>query len=176
MARYTVVLNNKAYNLTDREINVLPNIADVLEDNWFGDADTSFNEGSEPVGYDQYSADGIDLCDTRDIPSENDPLRRSIGGILASLNQKGVIVIELRHQIMDVMAGDIDDDVDASDIRLRKVKFIDCWGYHQGIRDLYDAAVAVREKTIREREERRAAREARKAAREAAANKKSTKM
>ena len=94
MARYTVVLNNKAYNLTDREINVLPNIADVLEDNWFGDADTSFDEGGEPVGYDQYSADGIDLCDTRDIPSENDPLRRSIGGILASLNQKGVIVIE----------------------------------------------------------------------------------
>ena len=75
---------------------------------------------------------------------------------------------------MDVMTGDIDDDVDASDIRLRKVKFIDCWGYHQGIRDLYNAAVAVREKTIREREERRAAREARKAAREAAAKKKST--
>lgn len=166
MAGYDVNIFDRTIRITDKEMQLLPVIADILEANWFGDT-SDYETSDVPLGAKQYGSEGIDLCDTRDIPSDNDPLRRSIGGILASLNGKGIIIIEPRHQsFIEYRDGDKGRPVTRSRF------FIDCWGYHQAIRDLYNAAVEAKERKIQQRHDReerarhrREAREAREMAR-----------
>lgn len=74
------------------------------------------------------------LCDTRDISIKDDPLRRKIGPLFASLSRKGIICIEYRYQRETT---DWNGQPFASG-KAHTIKFIDLWGYPKMINEIIE--------------------------------------
>lgn len=88
--------NNDRFDLTELEKKACRVIGDVLEHSSFGDNEWSENEvaGVTDAGF--YDTD---LCETEDIPWDD---RNQLGGILSSLEKKGVIVLEPDSLVEDL--------------------------------------------------------------------------
>lgn len=86
---------DKTYDLTDLEKKACKAIGKALDDNNFGDNEWAENEvaGVTKAGF--YDTD---LCETTDIKWDD---RNQLGGLLTSLENKGVIALENDPDFID---------------------------------------------------------------------------
>lgn len=126
MAHYNITLSNgKELNITDKELNYLPEISKILEKNAWGDG--TIGDGYILTEEQELelinSGSSTELADTRDVPSKDDPLRRKIGPILGSLDRKGIIKIEKTY---------------ITDENNKRVRMKYLWGHHEVIDEVIE--------------------------------------
>lgn len=120
------------YNLTPLEKKFCGALADALDRNMFGDADWSNGQiaGADHEGNDTYDTS---LCGPEDIEWEGS--KQQLGGLLQSLNKKGVVIVEER--IMEYPKL-VNVSRHRAKIITEKKRFVDIWGIAEGVRALAD--------------------------------------
>lgn len=132
---FETTFNGHPLSITRRELPLLRLISNALTDGGIsydgGAFDTPLaSQESQEAG----DLGPLYLCDTRDISISDDPLRRKIGPLLASLSRKGIICIEYRWQ---KETTDWNGKPFANG-RAHTIKFIDLWGYPTMINEIIE--------------------------------------